>query len=93
MAFIVVQQAIIDELKIKGEYFNTGQSKANKEAQKPSCHVITQYKLGIQNERSKGSLEEEQDFINRGVPNIGLNSKFWLPGYPEIHSMELEIHG
>ncbi|KAK8903996.1 hypothetical protein ACHAO1_005118 [Botrytis cinerea] len=38
-------------------------------------------------------LEEEQDFINRGVPNIGLNSKVWLPGYPEIHSMNLKIHG
>ncbi|TGO18189.1 hypothetical protein BPAE_0392g00060 [Botrytis paeoniae] len=36
---------------------------------------------------------DEEEFIKRGVPNIGMNSKFWVPGIPEIHSMKLEIHG
>ncbi|KAF5870606.1 uncharacterized protein Bfra_009995 [Botrytis fragariae] len=36
---------------------------------------------------------EEAEFIKRGVPNIGMNSKFWVPGVPEVHSMKLEIHG
>ncbi|TGO45392.1 hypothetical protein BCON_0397g00020 [Botryotinia convoluta] len=36
---------------------------------------------------------EEEEFIKRGVPNIGVNSRFWIPGIPEIHYMNLEIHG
>ncbi|KAF7924025.1 hypothetical protein BELL_0244g00070 [Botrytis elliptica] len=35
----------------------------------------------------------EEEFINRGVPNIGTNSEFWVPGVPEVRYMKLEIHG
>ncbi|KAF7891314.1 uncharacterized protein EAF02_001639 [Botrytis sinoallii] len=35
----------------------------------------------------------EEEFINRGVPNIGTSSEFWVPGVPEVRYMKLEIHG
>ncbi|KAF7889303.1 uncharacterized protein EAF01_010796 [Botrytis porri] len=35
----------------------------------------------------------EKEFKKRGVPNIGMNSQFWVPGVPEVHSTKLEIHG
>ncbi|TGO46606.1 hypothetical protein BOTNAR_0576g00020 [Botryotinia narcissicola] len=36
---------------------------------------------------------QKEIFIKRGVPNIGINSKFWVPGVPEVQYMNLEIHG
>ncbi|TGO32918.1 hypothetical protein BHYA_0279g00100 [Botrytis hyacinthi] len=36
---------------------------------------------------------QEEIFIKRGIPNIGMQSKFWVPGVPEVHYMNLEIHG
>ncbi|KAF7891928.1 hypothetical protein EAF00_008230 [Botryotinia globosa] len=36
---------------------------------------------------------QKETFIKRRVPNIGINSKFWTPGVPEVQYMNLEIHG
>ncbi|THV44760.1 hypothetical protein BGAL_0583g00010 [Botrytis galanthina] len=36
---------------------------------------------------------QEKIFIKRGIPNVGMLSKFWIPGVPEVHYMNLEIHG